>query len=770
MNVRGRRLAVLAPAVLGCWVLAGATSAQAAVLRVNTTRDELTRHDGGCSLREAIAAVNAPARRSDCGTASRRTNVVVLRPGRYELTVAPTGSDDNTSGDLNLTARDPLKITGAGTGATVIAANRLGDRAITVTGGARLTLIHLEITGGRAPDPAAATDGSQMRTCPGGEASTSAPAGEGGGAVFNGGSVSLNGVRVVGNRAGAGGAGGNGCRGGRGGSGGGVYNRGTMTVINSTIEGNAAGQGGAGGSGASGPLGTGGQGGRGGAGGSGGGLYSRGQLTVISSTIYGNRGGAGGPGGQGGTGSGPDGAGGPGGAGGGIFSTVGRLRLVNGTLFDNSAGAGGAGGGLAGLGGGGGDGGAIAVAVGPGLLRSSTVADNRVGRGGAGGSSSGRPGSEGRGGGVFVRSSRAADDLRIQNTIVASSVGSGCARTVKSAIANAGHDLSFGDGTCPGRRANPRLGPLRNYGGPAKTMALRPGSAAIGQVPHRHGGCPSVDERGVRRPQEKGCDIGAYEFATPRITILAPFHGSSYQRGERIRARFRCGEGGVASTIAICRGTVTAGHRVRTGQTGRVHFVVTAVDRSGNRARKTIHYRVWEYVNPLRRVSGLAPRRIDLGVDYAGSGPLLAIGRGRVTMASDTDSGPSSCWAISCWPGGGIVVYRLLDGPFAGRYVYVAEHLTVTVRAGQTVRPGEQIATLYAGYPWSEWGWASGPGPEALAMADGHRCTCSDPGGWSTIEGRNMNDLLVRLGAPSGYLQSSVPAQSMPTGWPSWPR
>jgi hypothetical protein len=224
----------------------------------------------------------------------------------------------------------------------------------------------------------------------------------------------------------------------------------------------------------------------------------------------------------------------------------------------------------------------------------------------------------------------------------------------------------------------------------------------------------------------------------------------------------------VPGTIAKCHATVSGAHPVRTNQLGSERFVVTAVDKSGNRARKTIHYTVWEYVNPLTEVSGLTPRRIDLGVDYAGSGPILALGQGRVTMASDTDSGPSSCWAISCWPGGGIVVYRLLDGPFAGKYVYVAEHLTVTVRVGQIVRPGQQIATLYSGYPWSEFGWAAGPGPEALGMADGHRCPCSDVGNWSTIEGRNFNALLVDVGAPSGLLQPNPPNQSMPAGWPSW--
>jgi hypothetical protein len=260
---------------------------------------------------------------------------------------------------------------------------------------------------------------------------------------------------------------------------------------------------------------------------------------------------------------------------------------------------------------------------------------------------------------------------------------------------------------------------------------------------------------------------GDHGAIAPKITIIAPYQGASYERGSRILARFRCTKGGTASAIATCRGSVMRGRPIRTGRVGTVRFRVTAVDKSGARTTRTVRYVVWEYVNPLKEVLGLTPRRIDLGVDYAGSGPLLALGRGKVTMASNTDSGPPSCWAISCWPGGGIVVYRLLDGPFAGKYVYVAEHITVNVEAGQTVSAGQRIATLYAGYPWSEWGWAAGPGAEALAMADGHRCPCADPGDWSTIDGRNMDHLLVQLGAPSGYLQGT-PNQTMPAPWPSW--
>jgi hypothetical protein len=602
----------------------------------------------------------------------------------------------------------------------VIDAHGLGDRVLSVAAGARLTLIGLTVTGGNPRNGLDAGDPAD------------------GGGVLNAGTLAMDTVAIAGNSAGAGGGGAPGGRGG------GVFNRGSLTLSDTTVRENVAGAGGSGGAGVSGS-----------AGGSGGGIYNQGELVVTASAIYDNRAGAGGV-------AGADASGGEGGAGGGIFSSAGSLRVSDTTLFHNFAGAGGGGGGATGAGGNGGSGGAIAAVAAPAVVRYSTVADNGAGAGGAPGPITGQRGAGGLGGGLFVQSST----LTLENSIVAANLGSGCAG---DAIANAGHDLTDGDGSCPGRRGNPRLGPLHDNGGPTPTMAIAPGSAAIDRVPDRSGNCPATDQRGVRRPQGRACDIGAYEFTLPSITIGAPSQDAFYVRGTRVLARFSCGEGGVTGAIARCEGSVAQGHAIPAGRPGTARFVVTAIDTSGNRTRKSIDYVVFEYVNPLREVRGLTRRRIDLGVDYAGSGPLLAIGRGVVTFASDTDSGPPSCWAISCWPGGGIVVYRLLDGPFAGKYLYVAEHITVNVRAGQTISPGQQIATLYSGYPWSEWGWAAGPGPEALAMADGHRCPCSDPGDWSTIDGRTMNSLLVGLGAPSGYLQANTPNQGMPRGWPTWP-
>jgi hypothetical protein len=261
----------------------------------------------------------------------------------------------------------------------------------------------------------------------------------------------------------------------------------------------------------------------------------------------------------------------------------------------------------------------------------------------------------------------------------------------------------------------------------------------------------------------------AVSAVIPTITISSPPDGASFQRGSRVVAQFQCSEAGSTAPIASCQGTVLRGHAVDTTSGGAKTFTVTATDISGATVTKTVHYSVWAYVNPLSEVSNLRPSRIDMGVDYSGAGPILAIGRAKVVLAGDRFAGPESCWGKTCVPEpGDMIVYRLLDGPLAGRYVYVVENITVRVKAGQTVRAGQRIATLHQGSPNLEIGWALGRGVWTLAAARGHQGH-GDPGGWSSVEGRNFNDLLVWLGAPSGYVTTIPPDQHMPAGWPRLP-
>jgi hypothetical protein len=105
-----------------------------------------------------------------------------------------------------------------------------------------------------------------------------------------------------------------------------------------------------------------------------------------------------------------------------------------------------------------------------------------------------------------------------QNSIIAKNTPDDC---VGSSI-SAGNNL-LGDGSCPNDSGgddtdiyttngdiDPRLGALRDNGGPTKTHALLPGSLAIDNASTDED-CPAEDQRGLTRPTGSFCDIGAYE-------------------------------------------------------------------------------------------------------------------------------------------------------------------------------------------------------------------------------------------------------------------
>jgi hypothetical protein len=160
-------------------------------------------------------------------------------------------------------------------------------------------------------------------------------------------------------------------------------------------------------------------------------------------------------------------------------------------------------------------------------------------------------------------------------------------------------------------------------------------------------------------------------------------------------------------------------------------------------------------VNPFLHVPTLCPHRIDMGVDYCGTGTVGAIGHA-VVYASSTSAG---------WPGGGFVGLKLLDGSFAGKFVFLAEHIKPLVKVGQTVNPGQPIAKMYDGFPWIETGWASGVGFQTLAASLNQQAP-GDPGGWMSAAGASFNRLLVQLGVPSGTTQPGGEHGKMPSGYP----
>ncbi len=343
-----------------------AVNSKADTHAVNPASGKCRDAQGHCTLRAATEVANAQA-------AGRPVNITV-----------PIGTFKLTLGTLSL-KHNAVIVTGAGATKTLVTAQQ-ASRVLTVAATAKVTLSHLELTGGTAPS------------------GTSSPNGGNGGGIMNAGSLALTNSTITGNAAGSG-AFGSTDPGGQGGSGGGIANTGTVTIASSTISGNSAGTGGIGLSGnePSGP------------GGNGGGIYSAGgSVTISGSVVTGNTAGYPGPlgeapfpsAGNGGgiwsstvlyvtttkfsSNTGEPGAGGDG-DGGAIFNS-GTATVGSSTFAGNGAGTVGS----AGNGGVGGSGGAIA-STGKLTLTRSTVSGNTAGTGG--GSSDG-----GAGGGLYAPS------------------------------------------------------------------------------------------------------------------------------------------------------------------------------------------------------------------------------------------------------------------------------------------------------------------------------------------------------------------------------
>lgn len=486
-------------------------------ITVTTVVDELTANNQ-CSLREAIQAANTDSAVGGCPAGSGDDRIL-LPGGVLLLTLAGANEDNNGTGDLDI--RSNLTLSGLGAATTIIDGNQL-DRVLQIHPGATVTVEHLTITNGQSPAGAASSSGRgedgaagggilnagnltlrsvivhNNRTGDGGAngfGSVTAANGGPGGGLFNSGALSLIFVQVSDNGTGQGSNGGNEASAGDGGDGGGIANTGTLTISDSWIDGNHTGQSGGGFTR------------RAMKGGNGGGLFNAGTVLVTASTISKNY-----------TDAGPNAPYPPGnvgasaGLGGGLYNT-GVFTATNSTISENRTAdgrsnlCGKCGAGI------GGDGGGI-YNLGTVTLQHATVVNNVAGDGGAMLSGKARGGD---GGGIFSEGK-----TNLQSTILAANVtarnGPDCSATLTSFGFNLvqSTDACLFHGNEIGNLLHlaPMVLPLANYGGATSTHALLPGSSAVDAgscADAISGGALLVDQRGVSRPQMRGCDIGAYE-------------------------------------------------------------------------------------------------------------------------------------------------------------------------------------------------------------------------------------------------------------------
>jgi hypothetical protein len=456
------------------------------------------------SLRSAVLAADAD------GGADTISFAPALAKGVIDLTVAPMNP---TTGIFpGPTAFDiPNSLTIVGSGQTIIRdASAANFRFFFVEATGNLSLSNVTLSNGLAQGFDGAGGG-------GGAAGL-------GGAIYNEGALSVQGVTFTGDAA----VGGNGgASGGAGGGGGGLGSSGTGANGGGPNGGYGGGDGGFGGGGGFGSAG-----GNGGFGGGGGG--------GINSGGSGGFGGGGGGfpadsygGGVAGFGGGNGGVGGGGGAafGGAIFSEQGQVTITNSTLFGNSV-TGGAAGASNGIGfsasAGSGLGGAVFLASGTVTITNSTLSGNSVTAGAGGGSSA-----DGRD--VYIYTANGSTNAVINNSILGqtdntvSDFSSDVSDSALSAasgsnnlIRNSGAFISVFQNTSS---ANPLLDPagLKDNGGLTPTLALQSGSPAIdaGADTLIPAGV-TTDQRGpgFARIVNNTVDIGAFEVQ-PTVQFAA---------------------------------------------------------------------------------------------------------------------------------------------------------------------------------------------------------------------------------------------------------
>jgi len=453
------------------------TSARAATIQVTTTADQ---NGAGpeCSLREAIQAATTNITFGGCPAGSAGPNTITFA-------VAGAITLDPNLGPLGV-ASGPLTIQGPGVGSLIIDGGG-AVQLIEVRTGVQLTLTGLTLTRGASLPAGQGGFGGAILN--GGTLTITSSTlsnnqgGFGGGAIRNdGGTVTITGSTLSGNQANNGGAvfsqfGGtltitsSSLNGNQAVIGGVIYNRGgTVAITTSTLSGNQASF-------------------RGGA------IQNGGPLRITTSTLSGNQAGFRG----------------------GAIENDGPLTLTSSTLSGNQARS---------------DGGAITNSTEMTITNSTLSGNIATGAGGGSAIYAINDGSR-----VTITSSTIADNQGGSGPVLGIYAGSAGLHNVVlanpapacgggGAIADQGGNLA-GDASCPftspssRTTTDPRLGPLQDNGGPTHTMAPLPGSpvidAAVACPP------PETDQRG--EPRTAPCDSGAVETEAASALTLSPTSG-----------------------------------------------------------------------------------------------------------------------------------------------------------------------------------------------------------------------------------------------------
>jgi hypothetical protein len=88
------------------------------------------------------------------------------------------------------------------------------------------------------------------------------------------------------------------------------------------------------------------------------------------------------------------------------------------------------------------------------------------------------------------------------------------------------------------------------------------------------------------------------DTTAPAITVATPEAGAVYGLGEKVTADYACTDEPGGSGLASCSGSAADGGAVDTSSVGEKTFTVEATDNAGNRASKSVTYRVVDQTPP----------------------------------------------------------------------------------------------------------------------------------------------------------------------------
>jgi predicted outer membrane repeat protein len=169
--------------------------------------------------------------------------------------------------------------------------------------------------------------------------------------------------------------------------------------------------------------------------------------------------------------------------------------------------------------------------------------------------------------------------VKLQNTILANGTSGGdCSGPVTDGGYNLSDDASCAFSSSGSSNSVPtaslNLGVLASNGGPTQTIAPGAGSVAIDAIPAGNNGCGTTvaeDQRGITRPQNFKCDIGAYEVVPPPTTVVGIESGASCNEAALDSA---VAKGGLVTFNCPAPTTITVTSRIAVSKN-------TAIDAAG---------------------------------------------------------------------------------------------------------------------------------------------------------------------------------------------